>query len=1378
MINLSAYPKFEKDIQGKNTNIYPLLVFDEEQIESENGNFLAASTIKETMLTENEGNIVNFHDYGLKISNIKQSIDIDKRTFKISNLSITFNNYLVEGSRLSDTLSNYVNREVSVYYKTQSCKYLADCMPVYKGFFKSFKFTDTKISLILEDKTQSKFHKDVPISNLGVSSRIYNDDYKNAYLPILYGEVTKAPAIAYKTDDSMESSLYLLVDNVIGFNEDSELNRIEIAGFGRNETTSGIRKENNLYGNFDNPLYIYKDVYYNVLDKFSNIGGEFFSYPLSSQYDVGSNYITIPKMYDFKEPKNPPAYNELLCAKVTIANDMKLLLGDEEILGDGTTRYTSTDDTGKTIVDLNPIIFNENGSIDTSDFTDDLILTSENFLNTFAQIPIQDSSEINTETNFPLVNEISTDVLYWSFEDAHPDGDYWRHYQNLVINWCTVHADQLVGTEENNFNDGMKLIEMPCADLIRQKLEQRMNEWGWKIDANVDITSSTGNVFCAQPLAGAIPLSYWVAGNDLDMDAHEEMLRVEMISPSPGVEVSNYDPVDIYDSYYYFKNNDGSPLSYRTYALEGHLETAVTSWYYSSYGGEQQWLPSGWTTYHFDCRNVLRDSYYPSSMYVFGGAAEVYGAYLNQDNFNTENFNQSTIWVGQKSSFVGNADSAAIQASARFINVFDDGSGTPYLWENADEFCQFYPTNLIDVNPEGDFIEGGTVQQNHATMYLHPKWNGRWNGVSVGALNNTTNGSSCIQHSEYMYPRTLNIWGSHLAKDYCDKSADTNPKQGGKSWALYFPSGYESGQILQNRHGAGYVGDLDPGANVKMKPHTFIPCGWGGGSSTYFAWKGYDFMLSDNPNFMNLTAETEEVAASRFTLGFTLSDLGGTDAVHTVTYPYAKSNCVFDSVIDGQTNANDEFRLRLSASDYNAGQVDDEGNPLEFQFDNEFAGVNLIKQQGGGILVSSGEKSFDCTLDNSTNNVFSWEDGSNYKIENWNTPEHFNALVLTYMIESDDIGTNSVARVMSKINSVGVMQFSIIENALDDKFYIDSFGRANTTDDIIIEDDIEKFKFIDEEYNGSTYKKLISNPADIMYHFLEKELELVDSMDRDSWKDARQINSNINLGFSVQEEINSKKLIEDISRNTQLFPRFNHDGTFGFMNIKLAYTDNDAKLLSSEDVIKLSIDRTPISNIKTLVNVKYRKDYEEDNYTRQTGYVDGYDLFGNGDGFDGQSGLESGYKYSFYNIGRTDNVLEFESDYIRDRASAEYLRNFIYLNSCNQHTIMKVRFPIKYSYLEAGDVIRFDSIINETKAFGEDYTSPDVYRNGQKIYPYFIIKSITKSTKHVDIEVYQLHQLQRTFSAGKGSLKIYLFWKLIYMIIIIILHQNKREMQI
>ena len=34
--------------------------------------------------------------------------------------------------------------------------------------------------------------------------------------------------------------------------------------------------------------------------------------------------------------------------------------------------------------------------------------------------------------------------------------------------------------------------------------------------------------------------------------------------------------------------------------------------------------------------------------------------------------------------------------------------------------------------------------------------------------------------------------------------------------------------------------------------------------------------------------------------------------------------------------------------------------------------------------------------------------------------------------------------------------------------------------------------------------------------------------------------------------------------------------------------------------------------------------------------------------------------------------------------------------------------------LEAGDVVRFDSLVNDMKAYGEDYTEP-VSRNGQTI---------------------------------------------------------------
>ena len=72
--------------------------------------------------------------------------------------------------------------------------------------------------------------------------------------------------------------------------------------------------------------------------------------------------------------------------------------------------------------------------------------------------------------------------------------------------------------------------------------------------------------------------------------------------------------------------------------------------------------------------------------------------------------------------------------------------------------------------------------------------------------------------------------------------------------------------------------------------------------------------------------------------------------------------------------------------------------------------------------------------------------------------------------------------------------------------------------------------------------------------------------------------------------------------------------------------------------------------------------------------------------------------------------------------------------------------------LEVGDVVRFDKLYNNMKAYGEDYTSDDVYRNGQKIYPFFIITSVTKSTKNIKIECMQLHRLKPEFIAGLGSI--------------------------
>ena len=96
-------------------------------------------------------------------------------------------------------------------------------------------------------------------------------------------------------------------------------------------------------------------------------------------------------------------------------------------------------------------------------------------------------------------------------------------------------------------------------------------------------------------------------------------------------------------------------------------------------------------------------------------------------------------------------------------------------------------------------------------------------------------------------------------------------------------------------------------------------------------------------------------------------------------------------------------------------------------------------------------------------------------------------------------------------------------------------------------------------------------------------------------------------------------------------------------------------------------------------------------------------------------------------------------------------RDYIYMLNCNQHTIAKCTLPLKYINLEVGDIIDFDSLNNNVKAYGEDYTIQN-QRNGQYIYPYFIVTSATKSSKDIKIEAMQLHKLTREFTPGLGSL--------------------------
>ena len=70
--------------------------------------------------------------------------------------------------------------------------------------------------------------------------------------------------------------------------------------------------------------------------------------------------------------------------------------------------------------------------------------------------------------------------------------------------------------------------------------------------------------------------------------------------------------------------------------------------------------------------------------------------------------------------------------------------------------------------------------------------------------------------------------------------------------------------------------------------------------------------------------------------------------------------------------------------------------------------------------------------------------------------------------------------------------------------------------------------------------------------------------------------------------------------------------------------------------------------------------------------------------------------------------------------------------------------------LEVGDIIEFDNLIDDMKAYGEDYTVQNI-RNGQIISPYFMITSVARKEREISIKCTQLHNLERTFTPHIGS---------------------------
>jgi hypothetical protein len=177
---------FDSDIQGKNTQLYPIVEIDG-QFYSTNNVTIGDNYCKPILMN---------------IPSIKESIGIESRKFKISNVSLQFNNFPFDGVRFSDQLSesSLINTEAIIYFRSPT-----ESREVYKGIIRRISHDDEKVSVELEDLTEKKAHKDLPKDSLGSSNEIPSK-YKGKEIPLCYGYVDRSPCVFDGKDVIIDSN--------------------------------------------------------------------------------------------------------------------------------------------------------------------------------------------------------------------------------------------------------------------------------------------------------------------------------------------------------------------------------------------------------------------------------------------------------------------------------------------------------------------------------------------------------------------------------------------------------------------------------------------------------------------------------------------------------------------------------------------------------------------------------------------------------------------------------------------------------------------------------------------------------------------------------------------------------------------------------------------------------------------------------------------------------------------------------------------------------------------------------------------------------------------------------------------------------------------
>ena len=222
---LTPSANFRNDIQGRDTRLVPyVLIGDITSSDLAGPNIANIDDL--IAISTNTLELANFRPILLNIPSIKERIDIEKRNYRISNLPIQLSNYEYNGVRFSELVgdSSLINTECRIFWRSPSSggMQIQDLgtsynpnsdFQVYYGVIRRYEHDDDKVKLTVEDRSQSKLHKDLPIANLGTGDEVL-DKYKNKPIPMVYGHVDRSPCVIKSNNLVMDSKAILGLNTV------------------------------------------------------------------------------------------------------------------------------------------------------------------------------------------------------------------------------------------------------------------------------------------------------------------------------------------------------------------------------------------------------------------------------------------------------------------------------------------------------------------------------------------------------------------------------------------------------------------------------------------------------------------------------------------------------------------------------------------------------------------------------------------------------------------------------------------------------------------------------------------------------------------------------------------------------------------------------------------------------------------------------------------------------------------------------------------------------------------------------------------------------------------------------------------------------------